>query len=245
MFIRQYFKQENGRRTAYWALVESHRTATGPRQRVVAWLGKLDEAGRPGVKQAAEASRRSTRSTAAQNNTQPLNTQKRFEFDDDIAVAEPRWVEVHAGGVRVENLRQFGGPWLALHLIQTLQLDSFLEKVIPEGREHVPWDVSSLILIISRLLEPSSELFIAEQWYLLRRHRRLPAGTKRLFARSAQPLQTGVYRARGVPLRDAARLRGFRRKYSRCEDSREHRRNHGTPLREERSHLGHGSRYGQ
>jgi hypothetical protein len=165
MFIRQYFKQENGRRTASWALVESHRTATGPRQRVVAWLGKLDEAGRLGVKQAAEESRRSTPSTAAENNTQPLNTQKRFEFDDDIAVAEPRWVEVNAGGVRVEDLRQFGGPWLALHLIQTLQLDSFLEKVIPVGREHVPWDVSSLILIIARLLKPSSELFIAEQWY--------------------------------------------------------------------------------
>ena len=117
MFIRQYFKQENGRRTAYWALVESHRTATGPRQRVVAWLGKLDEAGRLGVKQAAEESRRSTPSTAAHCNTQPLNTQKRFEFDDDIAVAEPRWVEVNAGGVRVENLRQFGGPWLALQRI--------------------------------------------------------------------------------------------------------------------------------
>ena len=29
----------------------------------------------------------------------------------------------------------------------------------------VPWDVSSLILIIARLLEPSSELYIAEQWY--------------------------------------------------------------------------------
>jgi len=84
---------------------------------VVAWLGKLDEAGRLGGKQAAEESRRSTPSTAAHCNTQPLNTQKRFEFDDDIAVAEPRWVEVNAGGVRVENLRQFGGPWLALHLI--------------------------------------------------------------------------------------------------------------------------------
>ena len=127
---------------------------------MVAWLGKLDEAGRLGVKQAAEESRRSTPSTAAH-----CNTQKRFEFDDDITVAEPRWVEVNAGGVRVENLRQFGGPWLALHLIQTLQLDSFLERVIPEGREHVPWDVSSLILIIARLLELSSELFIAEQWY--------------------------------------------------------------------------------
>jgi len=65
----------------------------------------------------------------------------------------------------VENLRQFGGLWLALHLIQTLKLDCFLERVIPESRAHVPWDVSSLNLIIGRLLEPSSELFIAAQWY--------------------------------------------------------------------------------
>ena len=54
MFIRQYFKNENSQRTAYWALVESYRAANGPRQRVVAWLGKLDEAGRLGVLRAAE-----------------------------------------------------------------------------------------------------------------------------------------------------------------------------------------------
>jgi transposase len=164
MFIRQYFKQENGRRTAYWALVESHRTATGPRQRVVAWLGNLDEAGRLGIQQAADVARKSIEPRSATEPMQPLGRQLRFEFDDVVA-AEPRWVEVNAGGVRVENLRQFGGPWLALHLIRTLQLDTFLDKEIPEGREHVPWDVTSMILIIARLLEPSSELFIAEQWF--------------------------------------------------------------------------------
>ncbi|RLT21659.1 MAG: hypothetical protein DWI29_01595 [Planctomycetota bacterium] len=67
--------------------------------------------------------------------------------------------------MRVENLRQFGVPWLAMHLIRTLQLDTFLDKEIPEGRGHVPWDVTSLILIIARLLNPSTELHIAEQWY--------------------------------------------------------------------------------
>ena len=56
MFIRQYSCIENGKRIAYWALVESYRTARGPRQRVVAWLGKLDAAGRLGVQQAAESS---------------------------------------------------------------------------------------------------------------------------------------------------------------------------------------------
>ena len=165
MFIRQCYRTKNGKRHAYWALVESHRTATGPRQRVVAWLGKLDEAGRLGVQQAADVARKSIEPVSAAERMQPLGRQMRFEFDDDVAAAEPRWVEVNAGGVRVENLRQFGGPWLALHLIHTLHLDTFLDKVIPEGREHVPWDVTSLILIIARLLEPSSELYIAEQWF--------------------------------------------------------------------------------
>jgi hypothetical protein len=165
MFIRQCDRVKNGQRHAYWALVESHRTASGPRQRVVAWLGELDEAGRLGVQQAADAAKSSIEPDSTPERPQPFSRQLRFGFDDDQAVVKPCWVEVDAAGVRVENLRQFGGPWLALHLIRTLQLDVFLQRVIPEGREHVGWNISSLILMIARLLEPSSELFIAEQWY--------------------------------------------------------------------------------
>jgi hypothetical protein len=95
---------------------------------------------------------------------QPLNQQLHSEFNDEPAL-QPRWVEVYAGGVRVENLRQFDGPWMALHLIRTLQLDTFLQNVMEDVRESVPWDVTSLMLIIARLLEPSSELYISEQWY--------------------------------------------------------------------------------
>ena len=68
-------------------------------------------------------------------------------------------------GVRVENCRQFGGPWLALQLIRRLQLDEFLQREIASGQERVPWSLSALILVIARLLEPSSELHTAEQWY--------------------------------------------------------------------------------
>ncbi|HEY0983652.1 IS1634 family transposase, partial [Schlesneria sp.] len=171
MFIRQYFRKENGRRTAYWALVESYRTASGPRQRIVSWLGKLDEAGRLGVRLAADGTGKQSESASpssgpiAARAVELLGRQLRFEFDDDESAAEPRWGEVNTADVRVEHLRQFGGPWLALHLIRTLQLDSFLERTIPEGRERVGWDISSLILMIARLLEPSSELHTAEQWY--------------------------------------------------------------------------------
>jgi transposase len=167
MFIRQYFKNENGKRTAYWALVESYRTKRGPRQRVVAWLGKLDEAGRLGVRQAAQSiGPAAGRSNDTQQATLPsAASQRQFEFDDEADAVEPRWVEVNAAGVRVENLRQFGGPWLAMELLRRLKLDEFLERVLPRGQETIPWSLSSLILVIARLLEPSSELYTAEQWY--------------------------------------------------------------------------------
>jgi len=158
MFIRQYTCVENGKRQAYWALVESYRTARGPRQRVVAWLGKLDEAGRLGMRQAAETAAKPAAQRQRHESQQAL-------FATESSEPEPRWVEVNAAGVRVENCRQFGGPWLALELIRTLQLDEFFQRVIPQGREHVPWSLSALILVIARLLEPSSELHTAEQWY--------------------------------------------------------------------------------
>jgi transposase len=166
MYIRQCFRVKNGQRHAYWALVESFRTARGARQRVIAWLGKLDEAGRLGVQEAADNALKSIEpASAPMDRLEPLGRQLRFEFDDEQSPVEPRWVEVNAAGVRVENLREFGGPWLALHLIRTLELDKFLEGVVRSGREYVAWDVTSLILIVARLLQPASELYTAEQWY--------------------------------------------------------------------------------
>jgi transposase len=148
MFVRQCYRRVNGKRHAYWALVESYRTERGPRQRVVAYLGRIDEAGRLGVREAAE---------------QRAGTPRQRRLFDEPE--PPRWVEVNASAVRVENCRQFGGPWLALELIRRLGLDEFFESVMPRGQESVPWSVSALILIIARLCEPSSELYIAEQWY--------------------------------------------------------------------------------
>ena len=44
MFLRRKSKQVRGVGYGYWNLCETYRTARGPRQRVVASLGKLDEA---------------------------------------------------------------------------------------------------------------------------------------------------------------------------------------------------------
>jgi len=159
MFLRQCFRNKDGKRHAYWALVESYRTDAGPRQRVVAWLGKLDESGRLGIQHVV----RGTSSAQAKESTDvqlPL-----FNKKDGEEPIQPQWVEVNASGVRVENCRQFGGPWLVLEVVRRLQLDEFLKGIIPPGREHVSWWRSALILVVARLCRPSSELYIAEQWY--------------------------------------------------------------------------------
>ena len=158
MYIRQQFKTVAGERRAYWALVESVRTERGPRQKVVSWLGALDEAGRLGVLQAAQSQPRD------QPTAQPeLKQQALFEYEDEPV--EPRWVQVNTNAVRVENCRQFGGPWLALKIIEQLKLDEFLNKHMPKGKEAIQWSLTSMILVIARLLDPSSELHISEQWY--------------------------------------------------------------------------------
>ena len=146
MFIRPCYRKKDGKRHAYWALVESYRTERGPRQRVVAYLGQLDETGRLGLREAAEGR---------------CDQRQQSLFDD----TQPQWVKVNAKGVRVENCRQFGGPWLALELIRKLGLHDFLKRTLPSGREDVPWSLTALILIIARLCEPSSELHIAEHFY--------------------------------------------------------------------------------
>ena len=86
-----------------------------------------------------------------------------FEFEDEPV--EPQWVRVDTNAVRVENSRAFGGPWLAIQLMQQLKLDEFLHQHLPKGKEHIPWSLTAMILVIARLLDPSSELYVSEQWY--------------------------------------------------------------------------------
>jgi len=151
MFIRPCYRRIKGKRQAYWALVESYRTERGPRQRTIAWLGRLKESERSGVKRAAQGKNR------------PRYSQLQFFDHEDKPQAE--WVEVDTANVRVENHLAFGGAWLALELIRRLQLDELFEDVIAEGKEDIPWAKIALILVICRVCNPSSELHIAEHYY--------------------------------------------------------------------------------
>jgi transposase len=147
MYLRRCHRAKDGKRHAYWALVKSVRTAQGPRQEVVAYLGDLDEAGRLGVQQAA--------------NPDDSAARQREMFDAPPA----RHVAVDVSGIVVEGMRKFGGPWLALQLIGKLGFPRELERLMPAGRADVPWSIMALVLVICRLCEPSGELRIAEHLY--------------------------------------------------------------------------------
>jgi len=148
IFLRPTFVHKNGRRYAYWRLVESYRTERGPRQRTVAYLGQMDEAGRLGVQESVEP--------------RPISRQQQLFAESET---KPEFVEIDRQRVRVENCLQFGGPWVALELVKRLGLHEFLKREMPTGKEEVPWSLTALILVVSRLCEPSSELYIAEHFY--------------------------------------------------------------------------------
>ena len=146
MYLRRCYRQKDGKRHGYWALVESYRTSRGPRQRVVAYLGEMDAAGRLGLQQQAAG---------------PAAVAQRRLFGD----VEPQWVEVDLKRIAVERKRAFGGPWLGLQLCRRVGLVDFIERTLATGKEEIPWPLMAQILILARLCNPSSELHIAEHFY--------------------------------------------------------------------------------
>jgi transposase len=144
MYLKRCGPSKSNKEHVYWELVESYRTERGPRQRVVAYLGDISQAVCLGVKQAAE---------------EKTDTWQRRLFDEE---GDPEWVEIDIKRIRVEKVRDFGGYWLGLQILDKLELISFLEQVIPRGREDIEWSIMSLVLVLMRLCEPSSELRIVE-----------------------------------------------------------------------------------
>lgn len=145
MYIRKINIKKDGKTHAYWALVESCRTECGPRQYVVAYLGEMDAAGRLGVQKAAEG-----------------RSDHQVDLYENL---EPEWVEVNVRGVRTERVRDFGDVWLALQLLKRLGLLEFFHQAIPADKEKIRWADLACVLTIARFCEPSSELYIAEQFY--------------------------------------------------------------------------------
>jgi transposase len=156
MFLRRYERRKNGKPHTYWALVESHRTAKGSRQRVVAYLGELTSDQQDGWAK-----------LGAHLNGHASSPPQRTLFDpprrDQPREDEPLLVKLSS--IRLERTRDFGDVWLAWGLWRMLGLDEVLDQAIEPGREDVSWGTMAAVLTIARFCEPASELHIADTWY--------------------------------------------------------------------------------
>lgn len=153
MYLRRRCRNKGGIQYESWALVESVRTARGPRQRTVVTVGKL-----PGLDAEEKIG---WEEIGRVLDGKPAPAASLFEQAPDI----PFWATVNLKGIQVERLRHFGDVYLGLALWKRLGLEEFCEKHIPPGREDIPWSVMAAVLSLARFCAPSSELQIADSWY--------------------------------------------------------------------------------
>ena len=152
MFLRRHCRKKNDESYEYWTLVESVRTQAGPRQRIVATLGKL-----PGLDAEARIGWEHIRDILDGRQCQQDLLRQ--------ASDPPQWATVDTSRTRVERLRHFGEVYLGLALWRRLKLDAFFAEAMGPGREEIAWSTMACILVLARFCAPSSELQIAQFWY--------------------------------------------------------------------------------
>ena len=157
MFLRRNRRKKGEEVYEYWTLVESTRTERGPRQRIVATLGKFsgpDDDERLGWEEVGRLLEGETGPTAQGE-----------LFARSQSPAPPQWAQVDLSGVRVERVRQFGNVYLALALWRRLGLHRFFSENVRQGHEQVDWASVACILTVGRFCEQGSELALSERWY--------------------------------------------------------------------------------
>ncbi len=157
MFLRRNRRTVNGECYEYWTLVKTVRTAKGPRQEIVATLGK-----EPGLESRTRHGWEAVADLLEGRAPAPVQGQLGQEL---AAAPQPQWAQVDLSGVRVERVREFGQVYLGLSLWRRLGLHALLKEIIQPGQEEVPWDLTACILTLARFCGQRSELEVAERWY--------------------------------------------------------------------------------
>lgn len=155
MFLRRHRRTVKGESYDYWTLVRTVRTAVGPRQEIVATLGKepgLESRSRHGWEDVADLL--DGRSPAWEQG----------QLGRPLARA-PQWAQVDVRGLRVERVRDLGQVYLALSLWRRLGLHLLLQELIESGRQEVSWELAACVLTVARFCGQKSELEVAQRWY--------------------------------------------------------------------------------
>ncbi len=155
MFLRAHQRSKDGKDHTYWSLVETVRTASGPRQRTLCYLGELN----------GSAQARWLKSVEVFNEQGEAQQLKLFPSHIEVPDDDPQVARVLVNRVRLERTRQLGGCFLGWELWKRLELNRFFELTMDEEAAEVPWSRVAAVLAINRLCAPGSELAIEERWY--------------------------------------------------------------------------------
>src|SRR5439155_8752561 len=155
MFLRSHHRTKDGKDHTYWSLVETVRTADGPRQKTLCYLGELNDSSQARWLKTIEVFNE-------QGEAQQL---KLFPSHVEPPADDPQVARVLLNKVRLERTRQFGSCLLGLELWKHLELDRFFEQAVDGESTDVPWSRVVALLAINRLCAPGSELAVEQRWY--------------------------------------------------------------------------------
>src|SRR5271157_3525435 len=155
MFLRPHQRSKDGKDHTYWSLVETVRTASGPRQRTLCYLGELN----------GSAQARWLKSVEVFNEQGEAQQLKLFPSQIEVPEDDPQVARVVVNRVRLERTRQFGACYLGWELWKQLGLDGFFQQAVDDEGADVPWSRVAALLAINRLCAPGSELAIEQRWF--------------------------------------------------------------------------------
>lgn len=155
MFLRPNYRSKDGKQHTYWSLVETTRTADGPRQRTLCYLGELNDS----------AQARWVKTIEVFNEQGESQQLKLFPSEVEPPPNDPDVAQVLLKKVRLERARQLGPCYLGWELWRRLKLDQFFQATLDTAPADVPWSRVAAILAINRLCAPDSELAIERRWF--------------------------------------------------------------------------------
>src|SRR5882672_3195997 len=154
MFLRKLRVHKDGKEHGYWSLVETVRTADGPRQRTLCYLGELNGSAHARWQKTVEVFNEHGESTQL----------KLFPSEAEVP-DDPKVARVLVKKVRVERTRRFGDCYLSLELWKQLGLAEFFAQHLDGDGADVAWSRVAAVLAINRLCAPGSELAVEQSWY--------------------------------------------------------------------------------
>jgi transposase len=157
MFLKAHERCKDGKRHVYYSLTESLRVS---RQRVVQravlHLGELNT---------TQVERWQRTIEAIHEEGQRRRLRLFTDREGPVPVAAEDVAGVILSSLVVRRPRRFGDCWIGCKLWEELGLRAFWDEALGGQRGEAPWAKVVELLVVNRLCDPRSELFIHEKWF--------------------------------------------------------------------------------